>query len=185
MKTRLIAVCTSSALLAACATTPPGEPVLPVPTDPPHVATTRPYPWVEDEPPLPVPILIESGAVRAIEYFSRTRQRPARELRTEYDAVRKAFANSRSDYDRIRLALLLGLPNAPFNDDGQALELLEPLARDSGNEYNGLAQLVATLLAEQRRRTQQATALQQKLDRIKSLEKEMQQRAATPESKSR
>lgn len=185
MNTRLIAVCLASMLLSACATTPPNEPVLPVPSEPPHAATPLPHPQVEEEPPSPAPIVVKSGAVRAIQYFAGTRQRPARELRTEYEAVRKSFANTRSDYDRVRLALLLSLPNAPFNDESQALELLEPLSRDAGNEYNGLAQLVTTLLAEQRRRSNQATALQQKLDRIKALEQEMQQRAATPEFKKR
>lgn len=182
---RLTAVCLASALLSACATKPPDEPLLPVPTEPPTVATTRPYPRAEEKRPLPVPIVVKSGAMRAIEYFAGTRQRSARELRTEYEAIRKSFASTRSDYDRVRLALLLSLPNAPFSDESQALQLLEPLSRDAGNEYNGLAQLVTTLLAEQRRRTHQATALQQKLDRIKALEQEMQQRAATPESKKR
>ena len=185
MKKRLIAVCLASALISACATRPPDEPVLPVPSEPPPVATTLPAPKAEEERPLPAPVVVKSGAVRAIEYYAGTRQRPARELRAEYEAVRKSFANTRSDYDRVRLALLLSLPNAPFNDESQALELLEPLSRDTGNEYNGLAQLVTTLLTEQRRRTFQASALQQKLDRIKALEQEMQQRAATPESKKR
>jgi len=185
MNTKLIAVSLATALLSACATRPTDQPVLPVPSEPPTVATTPQYPRIEEERPLPAPIVIKSGTVRAIEYFGSTRQLPAREVRAEYDAVRKSFSNTRSDFDRVRLALLLSLPNAPFHDEGQALELLEPLSRDAGNEYNGLAQLVTTLLAEQRRRTHQATALQQKLDRIKALEQEMQQRAATPESKKR
>jgi len=63
--------------------------------------------------------------------------------------------------------------------------LLEPLVRDAANEYRSLAQLMTTLLTEQRRRGSQAMALQHKLDRINALEKEMQQRAATPEPRPR
>ena len=103
----------------------------------------------------------------------------------EYDSLRKAFADSKSHHDRVRLVLLLSLPAAPFHDEAQALELLEPLTRDASSEYQALAQLLATLLNEQRRLNNQTLALQQKLERIKALEKELQQRAVSPESRTR
>lgn len=184
MSARLIAACAASALIAGCTTAPPAGPALPIPVPPPEVVITQPYPRPE-EPPAPVPLAEPSGLARALDHFNRTRQRPARDQRAEFEAVRKAYASSHSDHDRVRLALLLSLPNAAFGDGAQALELLEPLARDAGSEYHGLAQLMTTLLNEQRRLEKQSTALQQKLDRIRALEKEMQQRAATPESKRR
>jgi hypothetical protein len=144
----------------------------------------EPAPVEPSEPTVAV-VVERSGAARAVDYFARIRQRSVRELRLEHDSLRKAFAASKSDHDRVRLALLLSLPAAPFHDEAQALELLEPLTRDATNEYQALAQLLATMLTEQRRRASQALALQQKLDRIMALEKEMQQRAATPESRPR
>lgn len=174
-----------SPLLAGCVTAPPSE-TMPKPAPiPPDIVETRPYP-PPPEPRPPVPIAVEPpGSVRVLAYFDRVRQRPPRELRSEYEAVRRSFAASRSEHDRMRLALLLSLPQTGFGDDNQALELLEPLARDAGSEYHALAHLMTALLAEQRRTARHAAGLQQKLDRIRALEKEMQQRAATPESKKR
>lgn len=175
----------TSALLAGCVTSPSVEPPPEPPASEPYAVETRPYP-PPAEPRPPVPIAVEpAGPVRALDYVNRVRQRTARELRGEYEALRKAFAASRSEHDRIRLALLLSLPHTGFGDDNQALELLEPLAREAGSEYHALAQLVTSLLMEQRRAARHAAGLQQKLDRIRALEKEMQQRAATPESKKR
>lgn len=172
-------------LIAGCATAPPPVQPLPLPVPPPETASTRPYPRPE-EPAPPVPLAPErSGVARALDFLAQARLRPPRDQRMEYESVRKSYALSRSEHDRVKLALLLSLPNAPFGDDNQALELLEPLARDAGSEYHGLAQLVIALLNEQRRLGKQATALQQKLDRLRALEKEMQQRAVNPESKKR
>lgn len=172
-------------LVAGCATTPPPGPTLPIPVPPPDVAITRAYPRPE-EPAPPVALAAErTGTARALDYFGRMRQRPVREQRAEYESARRAYASTRSEHDRVRLALLLSLPNAPFGDENQALELLEPLARDTGSEYHGLAQLVSALLNEQRRLGRQSAALQQKLDRLRALELEMQQRAVNPESKKR
>lgn len=183
MITRRIALGTAVALVAGCTAAPPAAPPLPIPVPPPEVIT-RPYPRAE-VPPAPVP-LVEPGAIaRALDYVNRTRQRSPRDQRIEVETARKAFAATRSEHDRIRLALLLSLPHSAYGDDNQALELLEPLARDAASEYHGLAQFLAALLNEQRRLERQSTALQQKLDRIRALEKEMQRRAATPESKKR
>jgi len=188
MKAHRISLYLLSILLAACTTVPIEEPPpAPEPSVPPQVtAPAEPEPSVEPSlPPAPVVIIEPSGSVRALEYFARLRQRSPRDLKIEYDTLRKSFAASRSEHDRVRLALLLSLPNGPFADDAQALELLDPVTRDAASEYQTLAQLVTTLLIEQRRRGSQATALQHKLDRIMALEKEMQQRAATPRSRSR
>lgn len=176
-----------SLAIGAC-TTVPVEPPPPEPkrVAPPPIAAPEPEPAVSEPEPPPVTVVVEpSAAARALDYFARIRHRPVRELRLEYDSLRKAFADSKSNHDRVRLALLLSLPAAPFHDEAQALELLEPLTRDATNEYQALAQLLATMLNEQRRLNSQTLALQQKLERIKALEKELQQRAATPEPRTR
>jgi hypothetical protein len=65
------------------------------------------------------------------------------------------------------------------------LELLEPLARDAGNDYQDLALLLSFFLSEQRRRGEQALLLQNKLESIKALEKEMHERANVRDGRSR
>jgi len=185
MMHRLIAMWMASVLFAGCTTTtPPPIPPSPPPEPPPAVVIPQPDPRPE-KPAAPVVIVEPGAAARALDYFNRIRQRPTREQRIELDTLRKTHAGSYSDHDRVRIALLLSLPNTPFADDAQALELLEPLARDTANEYHALAQLMTTLINEHRRLDRQSAALQQKLDRIRALEKEMQQRATTPERKRR
>lgn len=178
------AILASLLSLAGCTTVsaPPAAPPAP---EPPKAVEPPPCPQVE-APAVITPVPAEPpGAVRALAYFNRSRERPARELRGEYESVRKAYAASRSEHDRMRLAMLLSLPHTGFDDETQALDLLDPLARDAGSEYQALAQLMTSLLNEQRRASRQAAALQQKLDRIRALEKEMQQRTVPPEPRKR
>ncbi|MCC6533954.1 MAG: hypothetical protein IT531_15505 [Burkholderiales bacterium] len=192
MRTGRIAGLLYALLLGGCALVPekPGPPPAvasvqaPVPTAP-VCPPAEPAPAAVQPAPPPAPVVVTPVSVQAMDYLARARQRSPRELSNEVEAARKAFAATRSEHDRVRLALLLSLPNLPFSDEAQALELLEPLTRDAGSEYQSLAQLVTGLVAEQRRRGVQASALQQKLDRIKALEQEMQQRAARPESRRR
>ena len=83
---------------------------------------------------------------------------------------------TRSEYDRVRLALLLSLPNTPFNDEGRVLELLEPMLRTPGSMLQGLANLVHAMVYEQRRLEQNMAKLQEKLDALKSLERKLLER---------
>ena len=133
-------------------------------------------------PPAPTP---ERPALRALNFFAHLKDQPQREQRQEIERLRKSFAASRSDHDRVRLALALTVAGASPTDESQALELLEPLVRDSRNDYHDLASLVAVLLSEQRRRGEQAAALQLKLERIKALEREMQERSSARGSRPR
>ena len=180
----------ASALLAACAAVPVDEPpVTEVPPPTPPAVSMAPVVEPVVPPPAPPapPIALPEppAATRALQFFSQLRQRPQRDLRHEQERLRKAFAASRSEHDRIRLALALSVPGASAAEETQALELLEPLVRDSRSEYHDLASLVAALLTEQRRRHDQALALQHKLDRIKALEREMQERSSARNSRPR
>lgn len=170
------------ALLGACTTLVEQPPPAPEPEPPP--------PAVIEQAPVaaPAPARVpppEPPAMRALQFFDQLKERPEREQRVEQERLRKSFAASRSDHDRIRLALALGLPGASHAEESQALELLEPLARDPRNDYHDLASLLTALLSEQRRRGEQATALQIKLERIKDLEREMQERSTARERPSR
>ncbi len=189
-RSRSGAALVASALLAACAAVPVDEPpVTEVPPPQPPAVSMAPVVAPVVPPPAPPapPIALPEppAATRALQFFSQLRQRPQRDLRHEQERLRKAFAASRSEHDRIRLALALSVPGASAAEETQALELLEPLVRDSRSEYHDLASLVAALLTEQRRRHDQALALQHKLDRIKALEREMQERSSARNSRPR
>ena len=183
-----ICVLGASMLLAACA----AEPVAPPPAPPPPPLPPQPPAVVEAPevappiaPPPPVVVAEPPAAVRALQFYAQLRARAPREQRQEQERLRKSFAASRSEHDRVRLALTYSLPGGTPADESQALELLEPLVRDSRSDYHDLAMLVSGLLAEQRRRGEQAAALQHKLERIKALEREMLERSTAREARPR
>lgn len=122
------------------------------------------------------PVVEESrgdDAARVLMYYTQVRQLSGAELAREHEAARRALVKSRSDANRVRYALLLTLPGAPAGEEPRALELLEPVARSSDSTLRGLAALMMTFLQEQRRLETSAQGLQQKLDALLTLERNM------------
>lgn len=98
------------------------------------------------------------------------------QLTREHEIARNAYARERTDFNRVRLAMLLGLPNTTVSDDDHALELLEPVVKSGDGEFSGLAALLAAQLQERKRLDANAQELQKKLDALKSLERSMIER---------
>ena len=185
---RAVCVLSASLLLAACGNAPVAPPPAQEPPalpPPPPAAVQAPEiapPVVTQPPP---PLAEPPAAARALQFYAQLRARAPREQRQEQERLRKSFIASRSEHDRVRLALTYSIPGAAAGEEAQALELLEPLVRDPRSEYHDLAMLLTGLLAEQRRRGEQAAALQHKLERIKALEREMLERSTTREARPR
>lgn len=158
MKMRLAALLAFCALLAACGLLRGLE-------------SREPAPWVQAGSPRPA-----SDVESLLLYFQYIKKLTATDLGREHDTARQAYSRTRSDFNRVRLALLLVLPNAAFNDDTRALELLEPVAKNQSGQFSGLATLLASHLQERRRLDASAQGLQQKLDALKSLERSMIER---------
>ena len=131
-----------------------------------------------------------------LSYSQRIRVLSAESLATEYALATQALAKQRSDSNRLKLALLLALPNAPFRDDSRAVALAEETLNNKASdsaELKSLAQYIAAVAGEQKRqedRFQQLSqklkeeekrseALQQKLDALKSIEKDLINREQT------
>lgn len=123
-------------------------------------------------------------------YYDHLRKQPATELAKEYDKARQDFAKTRSELNRVKVALLLSLPNAPFHDTLAALNLLNELPKETKDAPSGLrsfANFLGVLLAEQQRainsaddlsqklkdEQKRARALQEKVDAIKNMEKNL------------
>ncbi len=112
------------------------------------------------------------------------------QLAREYDAVKRASAQGGDSSQRIRLALLLARPEAPFHSLPQALQLLTPAPGARADGMQDLAALLRAALAEQLRledRSQDlekqlaterahADSLQDKIDSIKELERNLTQK---------
>lgn len=125
------------------------------------------------KPGVPRPV---SDADNLLVFYHHVRGLSGAELGREHEMARQAYARSRSDFNRVRYAILLAVPNSAFYDDGRALELLEPVSRNPTGPLHGLAYLLASQLQERKRLDANAQALQQKLDALKSLERSMIER---------
>ncbi len=133
--------------------------------------TQEPAPWVQAERPQPA-----TNTESLLLYFQHIKRMPTAELGREHDAARRAYTRGRSDFNRVRLAMVLSVPNTAVNDDTQALELLEPLMKNSRAALHSLALLMGTYLQEQRRLDGSVQGLQRKLDELKSLERSLIER---------
>jgi hypothetical protein len=134
-------------------------------------APAEPTPWVQ--PGSPTVTDVESLVL----YFGYIRRLSAADLNREYDTARQAYNRGRIDYNRVRFAMLLSLPNTPFTDDGRALDVLEPVVRKGNGRLYPLAQMLGSHIQEQRRLNASVQGLQQKLDALKSLERSIIERS--------
>lgn len=142
---------------------------------------------LRDIEPGPPPAVVEEArpddVERLLTGFARIRKLPAGEQAKEHDSARQAYARAQSDYNRMRLAMLLSLPGAAFNDEARALELIDPLTRNPRSSLHALAVLLGAYIQEQKRLNGNVQALQQnlqglqhKLDALKSLDRSLIER---------
>lgn len=142
---------------------------------------------LRDVEPGPPPAAVEEARPddvdRLLTGFARIRKLPAGEQAKEHDGARQAYARAQSDYNRMRLAMLLSLPGAAFNDEARALELIDPLTRNPRSSLHALAVLLGAHIQEQKRLNGSVQALQQnlqglqnKLDALKSLDRSLIER---------
>ncbi|MBX3664081.1 MAG: hypothetical protein KF834_00215 [Burkholderiales bacterium] len=110
---------------------------------------------------------------RVMAFYARVRNLVGPELAREQEAVRRAYARSRTDPVRLRYAMLLTIPGAGGGEEGRALEMLEPVTRNADSGLRGLALMMTAFLQEQRRIEAGAQGLQQKLDALMTLERNM------------
>lgn len=162
---------------------PPGDAVEPqVPVEP-----EIPPPRVEAPAP-PLPGELE----RLLSYFEQIKKLPSPELGREHESARAAFSRTRSDFDRMRLAMVLSIPNTALSDDQRAVDLLDPLLKNQNSSFRGLASLMSAHLQERRRLEsgmqslqQNVQGLQQKLDALMSLERSLIDREQPPPARKR
>jgi hypothetical protein len=180
-RTALVGVALAAcALLASCTTMQAVEVAEPAPVAEPSQPPETPAGSVEPSQPAAPPAgsrrPVVSDAENLLYYFTLLRKLSAPELAREHDAARQAYGGARSDYNRLRLAMTMTLPNTAFHDEPRALDLLDPLAKNSGSPLSGLALLLASQIQERRRLDANTQALQQKLDALKSLERSLIER---------
>ena len=169
------------ALLAGCGVLKPLEVAEPEPEQTTPAAVT-PGEAAEPAAPVSVPVAPStvtrpaSGAENLLTYFTQLRKLSGPDLAREHDSARQAFSTGRSEFSRVRLAMVVTLPNTPFYDETRALELLDPVWKNSESQLSGLAALLVSQIQERKRLDANAQALQQKLNALKSLERSLIER---------
>ena len=128
-----------------------------------------------------------------MQYYESLRKLPSPELGKLYERVKQNFAQNKSDANRIRLVLLLTLPQTSFRDIPAAYSLLNESPRDikanvnSSTSLQSFRNLLAAFLADQQRLShnaeeashklkeeqKRADMLQHQIDALKSMEKNL------------
>ncbi len=121
--------------------------------------------------------------IELLDFHDRLTGMAADELRLEYQAAQAAFDKQPGDVQRLRLALLLTLPRAPWRDDARALQLLggmETVPPGQPSPRRDLAVLIQKLVAERQRQVREehrkVEDLQQKLDSLRAIDRETRQK---------
>ena len=138
-----------------------------------------------------MPIL--TGTSRAAEImrnYDTLSKQPATEIAQEYAKAVQDFSAARSDSNRLRVAMLLALPDTPFHDTAAALDLLNDWPQDETappSALRGFARLLSVMLIQQQQSNnalnemtqkikeeqKRADALQEKIDAVKNMEKNL------------
>ena len=135
----------------------------------PDTVKQEPAPTVQRERPI-------SDVESLLLYYRHIGSLKEGQLGRELEISRRAYAREPSDFNRMRLAMLFGLPDTSLTDNARALELLEPVAKNASGDFSALAVLLAAQLHERQRLDASVQDLQQKLDALKSLERSMIER---------
>lgn len=126
------------------------------------------------------------GIVHLLRYAEHIRALPLATLQHEYTEAEQQFASAPTPDNRLRLAMLLSLPSAPFRNDARARQLLTPAVQSAAGYAEFTHWLLVTIderraleevVEEERRRRQ---ALRAKLDQLKAIEEDMDRRMQPP-----
>ena len=122
-----------------------------------------------------------------MQYYASLKKLPPSGLALAHQNMALEFSRTKSESSRMKLALLLWLPDTPFRDPGAALQLLDSRQKEAGSGLESFAALFAAMLNEQaasassahklegqlKAERKQSSDLRKKIDAIKKMEKNM------------
>lgn len=122
-----------------------------------------------------------------MQYYAGLKKLSPSELAQAHQNMALEFSRTQSDASRMKLALLLWLPDTPFRDSDAALQLLDARPQQKGSGLESFAALFAAMLTEQaasansmhqleaqlKAEKKQSSDLKQKINAIKKMEKNM------------
>lgn len=177
-------------LISGCTTVPetaalPIAPATPAVTQtvyvPVYVEVEKPAPAAPAPEPIKLPEDQEQSLALLLE-MTRSASASPEDLRKDFVASQVAFNKDKSSVNRMRYAWISGLLGPAAGDDARLQGLIEPLVAKSGGlaPTHPLRPVADLMLAQLQERTRQlkeeqkrADALQQKLDALKAIEKNL------------
>ncbi len=135
--------------------------------------------------PLPEPLKLPEDQEQSLALLlemTRAANASADDLRKEFTGAQNAFNKDKSSVNRLRFAWLSALLGPAAGDDARLSGLLEPLVAKTGglpltHPLRPVADLILTQISERTRQVREeqkkADALQQKLDALKAIEKQL------------
>ena len=176
-------------LLSGCANAPelpllPKAPATPAVTQtvyvPVYVEVEKPAAVVPAPEPIKLPEDQEQSLALMIE-MARAANASPDDLRKDFLAAQTAFNKDKSSVNRLRYAWISGLLGPAAGDDARLQGLLEPLVAKGGfaatHPLRAVADVILAQLSERTRQLKEeqkrADALQQKLDALKAIEKNL------------
>lgn len=143
-----------------------------------------------------LPLVTASGgqAVALLAYFERIAELPVERQQAELAAAQGAFERNAGAGNRLRLAMVLSLPQVPWHDNARVIALVAPLTQAQAEDAAPLRNLALLLQKsaaerlrlgdEQRRREtalraeqRRSEELQQKLDALRAIDRDMRRPA--------
>lgn len=99
-------------------------------------------------------------------YFEEIQKLTAQERLQEYDLLKRTFAQEKSDFVRVQMAILLSVPDSTFHDEERAQSMLDPLLKDraSPSALRPIAYLISIMLEERKKLEEDRRDLEQLLD---------------------
>jgi hypothetical protein len=161
---------------------PVEPPVAPGPAPAPAASMTSTVPEPVPEPaaaPAPTEPTEEQQMASLLSDLQRYGALAGDEVRREFNTVAQLLARQRTDYNRIRLAVLYTLAKTTPQDDQRALQLLDNVAKNSPGSpaAKQLAAVVQVQIAERvravRDEQQKADAAIKKLEALRLMERDL------------
>jgi hypothetical protein len=188
----LTALASAVALLTGCANAPEipllpklSAPVIQTIYVPVYVEVEKPVPAPPPPPPPPEPLKLPEDQEQSLSLlleFARYGNASADEVRKDYTAAQASYNKERSQINRLRVAWFSALLGSAAGDDARLLSLLEPLVAKTGgfastHPLRSVAEVLITQVNERGRQVREqkksVDELQQKLDALKAIEKQL------------
>lgn len=114
------------------------------------------------------PILFGGQVDNLLAYYAVVRVQSVAELDIEHEKAKQQLAQYGTGLYRVRLALLLMLPNSRFHNEASAIELLSDVLKDSHAEPIALRNFASFLLIKL---TEQQRAVDEQMQRVRNEQK--------------